>query len=70
MFLHIQALTMKKLRCKYYNNQITTREIGNVRFHDQEESKLNSNTNANSATHALTDNKIIKSLFNKNNVDK
>ena len=57
---------MKKLRCKYYNNRITTRENGNVRFHDQDDS----NINANSATHALTDNKIIKSPFNKNNVDK
>ena len=31
----------KKLSSKYYNEQITTREIGNIQSHDQEESKLN-----------------------------
>ena len=47
---------MKKLRYKYYNKHITTRDIGNVRSHDQDRSKLNSAINANS------------DAFNKNNV--
>ena len=50
-----------------YNKRITIRDIGNVQYHDQEESKLNSNIMANIAAHALTDDKIIKSPFNKNN---
>ena len=58
---------MKKLRCKYYNERITTRDNGNVQYHDREESKLNSTIIANSGAHTLTDDKIIKSLFNKNN---
>ena len=36
--------------------------------HDQEESKLNSNINANSGAHTLKHDKIIKSPFNKNHV--
>ena len=31
----------KKLSSKYYNEQITTRENGNIQSHDQEQSKLN-----------------------------
>ena len=58
----------EKLRYKYYNQQITTRDNGNVQYHDQEENKLNSATDANSGSHTLTDDKIIKSPFNKNNV--
>ena len=38
----------------YYNNQITTRENGNVQFHNKEESKLNSTITANSSAHTLT----------------
>ena len=32
---------MKKLRYKYYNKRITTRDNGNVQSYDWEESKLN-----------------------------
>ena len=32
---------MKKLRCKYYNKRITTRDNGNVQPHNQEKIKLN-----------------------------
>ena len=45
---------MKKLSYKYYHKRITTRNNGNVQFHDQEESKLNSTINANSAAHTPT----------------
>ena len=40
----------------------------NAQFHDLEESKLNSTINANSDAHTLTHDKIIKSLFNTNNL--
>ena len=62
---------MKKLNCKYYNKWITTRDNGNVQSKDQEENKLNSTIIANSGTHTLhtlTDEKIIKNPFNKDNV--
>ena len=52
--MHFQALMMKKLSYKDYNKQFTTRDIGNVQSHDQEESKLNSTINANSGAHTLT----------------
>ena len=58
----------KKLRYKYYNKRIATRDNDNVQSHDQEESKLNSTINANSGAHTLTHHKIIKSPCNKNNV--
>ena len=51
---------MKKLSYKDYNKQITTRDNGNVHFHDQEESKLNSTIDANSGAHTLTHGQIIK----------
>ena len=57
---------MQKLRCKYYNKQITTHD--NVQFYDQEESNLNSTFNANSGAHTLTRDKVIDSPFNKINV--
>ena len=38
--VHFQALMMKKLRCKYCNKGITTRDHGNASSHDQEGSKL------------------------------
>ena len=66
--VHFQTILMKKLRYKYYNKRITTRDNGNVQSHDQEESKLNSTINANSGAHTLTHDKIIESLFYKNNV--
>ena len=59
---------MKKLRFKSYNNRITTRNNGNVKFHGQEETKLNSTINAKSAAHTPKHDKIIESPFNKNNV--
>ena len=74
----------KKVRWKHYNKRITTRNNENVQSHDQEESKLNSTTNADSGAHLLTDDKIMikvincnlmindktddKSSFNKNNI--
>ena len=66
--VHFQALMMKKLRCKYYNKRITTRDNDSVQSHDQQESKLNSTINVNGGAHTLTHDKIIKSSFNKNNV--
>ena len=59
---------MKKLRHKYYNKRISTRDNVNSQYHDQEESKLNSTTIANSGVHTSTDDKIIRKRFNKNNV--
>ena len=59
---------MKKLTHKYYNKQITTRNNGNSQSPEQEESKLNSTINANSGAHTPTDDKTIKSPFNKNNI--
>ena len=47
---------MKKLSYKYYDKRITTRDNGNVQYHDKEESKLNSTINPNSGAH----DKIIK----------
>ena len=44
----------KNLSYKYCNNQITTRDNGNVQFYDQEESKLNSNINGNSGAQKRT----------------
>ena len=51
---------MKKLRNKYYNKLVTTRENGNIKSHGQEENKLNSTINAKSGFHTLTHDKIIK----------
>ena len=45
---------MNNLSCKYYGKRITTRDNGNVQFHVQEESKLNSTINANSGANTLT----------------
>ena len=59
---------MKKLSYKYENNEIRTRDNGNVQSYDKEESKLNGKTNGNSGAHTLTHDKIIKSSFNKNNI--
>ena len=47
---------MKKLKYKYNNKRITTRN-GKVHSHDQEENKLNRDINANSGAH--THDKII-----------
>ena len=59
---------MKRLKYKYYNRRITTRDSGNVQYHDQEESKLNCTINVNNDAHTLTDDKIIISRFNKKNL--
>ena len=56
---------MKKLRDKFYNEWVTTRENDNVQSHDQEENKLNSAINAKSGTYKLTHDEVIKSLFNQ-----
>ena len=51
---------MKKLSYKNCNKRITTRDNGNFQSHDQEESKLNSTINANSGTHTLKHDQMIK----------
>ena len=51
---------MKKLNCKDYNKRITTRDNGNVQFHNKEESKQNSTISANSGGHTLTHDQIMK----------
>ena len=38
--VHFQALMMKKLGYKGYNERITARDNDNIQSHDQEESKL------------------------------
>ena len=58
---------MKQLRYKYYSKQFTTPGNDNLQSQDQEKSTLNSTINASSDAHTLTDDKIIKSPFNKNN---
>ena len=58
----------EKLRCKYYNKQITTGDNGNVQSHDQEESKLNGTINTNCGAHELTHDKLIKNPFTRNNL--
>ena len=58
----------EKLRHKYCNKQIITRDNVNVQSHDQEESKFNSSIIANSGAHTPAYDKIIKSPFNKNNL--
>ena len=68
MLIHFQALMVKKLRCKYYNKRITTRDNDNVESHDQEESKLNNTINANTGSRRLTHDKIIKIPFKKINI--
>ena len=54
---------MQKSRYKYYIERITTRDSGNVQFHDQEESKLNSTINVNKGAHTLTHGKIINNVI-------
>ena len=66
--VHFQALVMKKVKNKYYNKQITTRDNGNNQSHEQEESKFNRTINTNSGAHTLTHDKIIKNPFDKNNI--
>ena len=58
---------MQILRYKYYTKQITTRDNGNVQFHDQEESKLSNTINVDKGVHAVTHEKLISS-FNQDNV--
>ena len=59
---------MKKLRYKCYNKRITTRSNDNVQSHDQEKRELSITIIVNRGTHTLTDDKFIKSSFNKKNV--
>ena len=61
---------MKKIKLQVSNEQITTRDSGNVQSLEQEESKLNITITVNSGAHTLThDQIIIKSPYNKNNVE-
>ena len=60
---------MKKLGYKYKNKRITTHGNHIVQSHDQEESKLNSKINVNRGAHKLTNDKILKSPFYKNNAE-
>ena len=54
---------MQKLRQKYYNKRITTRDNVNVQFLEHEESKLNSTINVNKDAHTLTHGIIIKKFI-------
>ena len=49
---------MVKLSSKYYNEQITTHDNGNIQSHDQEESKLNS-----TITQKVKRNKILTKIL-------
>ena len=50
--VHFQAIMMKKISYKYYNNHSWWN--GNVQSHDQEENKLNSTIDANSGVPTFT----------------
>ena len=52
---------MKKIKLKYYNKRITTRDSGNVQSHDKEESNLNSTITAKGGAHTTHD-QIIKKV--------
>ena len=56
-------IDMQKLKYKYYNKRIITRDIVNVQFHDQKESKLNSTISVNSGANTLTHDKIINKFI-------
>ena len=45
---------MRKLSDKYYNKRITICDYGSLKSHDEAKSKLNSNNNANSSAHTIT----------------
>ena len=49
--VYFQALMMQKFRYKYYHKWITTRDNGNVHFHDQDQNKLSSRINSNSGAY-------------------
>ena len=71
--VHFPALMMKKCSCKYHHKRITTRDNGNVEFHDQDQSKWDSSISTNSGGYTLaygkkSYEKLIKSPFNKTNV--
>ena len=51
--VQFQASMMKKLRYKYYNKRITTRDNGNVQSYDWGESKLNNIIIANTSAPQL-----------------
>ena len=50
---------MKKIKLQVSNEQITTRDSGNVQSLEQEESKLNITITVNSGAHTLTHDQII-----------
>ena len=54
-FSQFSSFNDQKLRYKYYNKRATTRDNGNIKFHDQEECKLSSNLIAKSGVHTLID---------------
>ena len=55
---------MKKLKYKYYNKRITTRDKGNVHCYDQEEErKLNSTIYVNSGAHTVANEKYLHYIF-------
>ena len=57
----------KKMKCNYYDKQIKTCVSGSVQSHGQKQNKLSSAINTSDA-HLFAHGKIMKSLFNKNNV--
>ena len=67
-FSPFSSFNDEKLRQKYYNKSVATRDNGDVQPHDQEESKLNSTINENKSARTPTHDKIVKHAFNKNNV--
>ena len=63
-FSPFSSITMKKLKYKYYNKRITTRDKGNVHCYDQEEErKLNSTINVNSGAHTVANEKYLHYIF-------
>ena len=70
MFIPFSKFIDEKIKLQVSNKQITTRDNSNVQSHDQEESKLNITITVNSGAHTLKhDQIIIKSPYNKNNVE-
>ena len=67
-FSLLSSFNDEKNRYKYYNKWITIRDNGNVQSHDQEETKLSNTCKTNSCFHAVTDDKIMKTPFDKNDV--
>ena len=53
-FSPFSSFNNEKIRFKYDNKRITTRNNGIVQSHDQDQNKLNSSINVNRDAHILT----------------